>query len=293
MAMQSGFIKRIRDIMRMDAGINGDAQRIEQMVWMLFLKVYDTKEDDWELNEDDYVSIIPEECRWRNWAPKDEDGKALTGDPLLDFVNNTLFPTLKELKVTPETPVKKAIVKSTFEDANNYMKDGVHLRQVINIIDEIDFGCGSGRDTKYFLKRNYNVSAIDGSEEICKEASKYTGIKVKQMLFEELNDQNIYDGIWACASILHLSKNDLFRVFHKMNQALKENGIIYTSFKYGEFEGERNGRYFTDFTEDSSKEFILQIPQLQIKEIWTTGDVREGRGDERWLNILICKGKIS
>ena len=75
-----------------------------------------------------------------------------------------------------------------------------------------------------------------------------------------------------------------------MNKALKENGIIYTSFKYGEFEGERNGRYFTDFTEDSLKEFILQIPQLQIKEIWTTGDVREGRGDERWLNILICKG---
>lgn len=139
MAMQSGFIKRIRDIMRMDAGINGDAQRIEQMVWMLFLKVYDAKEDDWELNEDDYVSIILEECRWRNWAPKDEDEKALTGDPLLDFVNNTLFPTLKELKVTLETPVKKAIVKSTFEDANNYMKDGVHLRQVINIIDEIEF----------------------------------------------------------------------------------------------------------------------------------------------------------
>ena len=113
------------------------------------------------------------------------------------------------------------------------------------------------------------------------------------MLFEELNDQNIYDGIWACASILHLSKSDLFLVFHKMNKALKENGIIYTSFKYGEFEGERNGRYFTDFTEDSLKEFILQIPQLQIKEIWTTGDVREGRGDERWLNILIYKGKIS
>ena len=125
----------------------------------------------------------------------------------------------------------------------------------------LDFGCGSGRDTKYFIKRNYNVTAIDGSEEICKEASKYTGIKVKQMLFEELNDQNIYDGIWACASILHLSKNDLFLVFHKMNKALKG--------------------------------FILQIPQLQIKEIWTTGDVREGRGDERWLNILICKGKIS
>ena len=137
--MQSGFIKRIRDIMRMDAGINGDAQRIEQMVWMLFLKVYDAKEDDWEINEDDYVSIIPENCRWRNWAQADENGHAMTGDKLLDFVNNTLFPTLKELSVTPETPVKKAIVKSTFEDANNYMKDGVYLRQVIDVIDEIEF----------------------------------------------------------------------------------------------------------------------------------------------------------
>lgn len=137
--MQSGFIKRIRDIMRMDAGINGDAQRIEQMVWMLFLKVYDAKEDDWEINEDDYVSIIPENCRWRNWAQADENGHAMTGDKLLDFVNNTLFPTLKDLSVTPQTPVKKAIVKSTFEDANNYMKDGVYLRQVIDVIDEIGF----------------------------------------------------------------------------------------------------------------------------------------------------------
>ena len=137
--MQSGFIKRIRDIMRMDAGINGDAQRIEQMVWMLFLKVYDAKEDDWELNEDNYTSIIPDECRWRNWAQADDNGLAMTGDKLLNFVNNTLFPTLKELPVTPDTPVKKAIVKSTFEDANNYMKDGVYLRQVIDIIDEIEF----------------------------------------------------------------------------------------------------------------------------------------------------------
>lgn len=139
MAMQSGFIKRIRDIMRMDAGINGDAQRIEQMVWMLFLKVYDAKEDDWEINENDYTSIIPEECRWRNWAQADANGHAMTGEKLLDFVNNTLFPTLKELPVTPDTPVKKAIVKSTFEDANNYMKDGVYLRQVIDVIDEIEF----------------------------------------------------------------------------------------------------------------------------------------------------------
>ena len=133
----SGFVKRIRDIMRNDAGINGDAQRIEQIAWMLFLKVYDAKENDWEFNEDDYTSIIPEECRWRNWA-HDESGKGMTGDALLNFVNNTVFPTLKKLEVTPQTPIRKAIVKTTFEDANQYMKDGVLLRQVLNIIDELD-----------------------------------------------------------------------------------------------------------------------------------------------------------
>lgn len=133
----SGFVKRIRDIMRNDAGINGDAQRIEQIAWMLFLKVYDAKEDDWEFNQDDYTSIIPEECRWRNWA-HDESGKGMTGDALLNFVNNTVFPTLKKLEVTPQTPIRKAIVKTTFEDANQYMKDGVLLRQVLNVIDELD-----------------------------------------------------------------------------------------------------------------------------------------------------------
>ena len=137
MANLSGFVKRLRDIMRNDAGINGDAQRIEQIAWMLFLKVYDAKEQDWEIDEDDYVSIIPEPCRWCNWA-HDETGKGMTGEALLNFVNNTLFPTLKHLPVDATTPIKKAIVQTTFADANNYMKDGVLLRQIINIIDELD-----------------------------------------------------------------------------------------------------------------------------------------------------------
>ena len=140
MSNLSSFVKRIRDIMRNDAGINGDAQRIEQIAWMLFLKVYDAKEQDWEINDDEYESIIPEECRWINWAHDDRSGSAMTGDTLLNFVNNTLFPTLKGLEVSPETPIKKSIVKTTFEDANQYMKDGVLLRQVINIIDELDLG---------------------------------------------------------------------------------------------------------------------------------------------------------
>ena len=138
MASLSNFVKRIRDIMWNDAGVNGDAQRIEQMAWILFLKVYDAKEQDWEFNDESYVSIIPENCRWASWAVDDRSGKAMTGETLLNFVNNTLFPTLKGLEVSKETPIRKSIVKTTFEDANNYMKDGVLLRQVINIIDELD-----------------------------------------------------------------------------------------------------------------------------------------------------------
>ncbi len=138
MSNLSNFVKRIRDIMRNDAGVNGDAQRIEQIAWMLFLKVYDSKEQDWDMGEDNYQSIIPENCRWGNWAVDDKSGKAMTGEALLNFVNNTLFPTLKGLNVTPETPIKKSIVRTTFEDANNYMKDGVLLRQIINIINELD-----------------------------------------------------------------------------------------------------------------------------------------------------------
>ena len=138
MSSLGNFVKRLRDIMRNDAGINGDAQRIEQIAWLLFLKVYDTKEEDWEFDDDAYESVIPEDCRWRNWAVDDGKGTALTGDDLLDFVNNTLFPTLKGIEVSKTTPINKAIVKTTFEDTNNYMKDGVLLRQVVNVIDELD-----------------------------------------------------------------------------------------------------------------------------------------------------------
>lgn len=137
MSSLGNFVKRLRDIMRNDAGINGDAQRIEQIAWLLFLKVYDTKEEDWEFDDDSYESIIPEECRWRNWAHDDKKGTAITGDDLLNFINNKLFPTLKSIEVSKNTPINKAIVKTTFEDTNNYMKDGVLLRQIINVIDEL------------------------------------------------------------------------------------------------------------------------------------------------------------
>ena len=153
----------------------------------------------------------------------------------------------------------------------------------------LDFGCGSGRDTKYFLEKGYRVEATDGSSELCKLASAFTGIEVKEMLFQDLDASGKYEGIWACSSILHLPKKELLPVIRKMCDALKDNGVIYTSFKYGDFEGERNGRYFTDFTEDTFCEFMKKIPELMIEEEWLTSDVRPGRGEEKWLNLILRK----
>lgn len=155
----------------------------------------------------------------------------------------------------------------------------------------LDFGCGSGRDTKYFLDAGFDVVATDGSEELCKSASEYTGIPVKQMLFQELDEIDKYDGIWACSSILHLPKEELKHVLSKMIKALKSNGVIYTSFKYGDFEGERNDRFFTDFTIDTFKSYISDIENIYLEEYWITGDVRPGR-EEKWLNLILRKPDI-
>ena len=123
------LVKKLQNIMREDAGINGDAQRIEQMVWMFFLKIYDAKEDEWALVQDDYVSIIPEELKWSNWAIDNGDGKALTGSDLLAFVNNDLFPALSSLPITASTTTGQAIVRYAFESAHNYMQDGIQRDQ--------------------------------------------------------------------------------------------------------------------------------------------------------------------
>ncbi len=151
----------------------------------------------------------------------------------------------------------------------------------------LDFGCGSGRDTKCFLDKGYSVTAVDGSEELCRLAEEHTGIMVKCMLFNELDDTAAYDGIWACSSILHLPRTDLKDVFYRMIKAVKPGGYIYTSFKYGTFEGERNGRYFTDFTEETFGDFIADIPGICIVEQWVSADVRPGRGEEKWLNLIL------
>lgn len=155
----------------------------------------------------------------------------------------------------------------------------------------LDFGCGSGRDTKWFLSNGFSVVAIDGSIELCKIASTYTGINVRHMYFRDLEELEVYDGIWACSSILHLTMEDLYVVIGKMAEALKTNGIIYTSFKYGDFEGYRNGRYFTNMDEDRIEKIISEHPMLAIEEMWITSDVRPGRGEEKWLNLILRKTK--
>jgi len=132
-----GFVKGFQDIMRNDAGVNGDAQRMEQIVWMLFLKVYDTKESLWEFSEDKFKSIIPEQYRWRNWAVDRKDGQAITGDALIAFVEK-LFSAMKQLPIDDKTEARKAIVPTVFRDLHNYMKDGVLLRQTVNLVDGLE-----------------------------------------------------------------------------------------------------------------------------------------------------------
>lgn len=133
------FVKNIQNIMRGDSGVNGDAQRIEQLTWLLFLKIYAKKEEDWELFDENYKSILPEECKWENWAVDDADGKSLTGDDLLEFVNEKLFKQLKEINLPENAPMKHKILRDVFVSTNQYMKDGVLLRQLINEINKIDF----------------------------------------------------------------------------------------------------------------------------------------------------------
>ena len=153
----------------------------------------------------------------------------------------------------------------------------------------LDFGCGSGRDSRYFLQKGYRVEACDGSEEMVKAATQNAGIPVKRMLFSELDEKERYDGIFACASILHVPSKELPDIITRMKRAVKTGGILYVSFKYGTFEGIRNGRYFTDQTEENLQAILDEVGGLEIICTGITGDARPGREDEQWLNVLLRK----
>lgn len=211
----TNIVKRLQNIMRQDAGINGDAQRIEQIVWMLFLKVYDAREEFWEFYDDDYESIIPEECRWRNWAVDNKDGKALTGEDLLDFVNNKLFPSLKNITIDEHTERRCSIVKEVFEDTHNFMKDGILLRQVVNVIDEVDFTDSEERHTFNDIYENILKdlqSAGNAGEYYTPRAlTDFIATMLQPKITDKVADFACGTGGFLTSYLNYLSNNDLVR----------------------------------------------------------------------------------
>ena len=152
----------------------------------------------------------------------------------------------------------------------------------------LDVGCGSGRDILAFKNKGYQVDAIDYSEELVKKASRLTGIPIKLKSFYEVDDYEAYDGIWACASLLHCERNHLKEVIGKLVSALKPNGVLYMSFKYGNGDREKDGRQFTDLDEVQAKALLEQFDNVQQIQQWITVDKRPDR-QEKWLNLLLRK----
>lgn len=178
----SATIKSVQDIMRQDAGVDGDAQRISQLVWMLFLKVFDSKEKEWDAISDNYIYIIPDGLRWSDWA---EDDEGITGDELLDFVNNTLFKTFKDWKLTERSNPKTKLVKSFFEDSYNYMKSGTLMRSVINKLNEIDFDKASDRH----LFNDIYENILKDLQSAGNSGEYYTPRAVTQFMVDMVNPQ--------------------------------------------------------------------------------------------------------
>lgn len=151
----------------------------------------------------------------------------------------------------------------------------------------LDLGCGTGRDSLTLQNLGYSVVSVDASEEMCIIASKLLGHEICNSTFEAFSTSIKFDGIWACASLLHVEKSKLPAILQKYADMLQPNGIFYLSFKYGEYCGEKNGRYFTDLTEESLAHLVSQVSGLTLIEQRITGDVRPERADERWLNAYL------
>lgn len=158
-----------------------------------------------------------------------------------------------------------------------YLKPGAKI---------LDLGCGSGRDSKYFLNKGYDVTAIDGSQEICKYASEYLQRSVQCVRFDDMKFQDEFDGVWACASLLHVEADKLIDVMKKVWNSLKTDGILYASFKYGTEEREKDGRYFVDMDAMRVRELLEADGMFQVLEFQVTGDVRDGRSSEKWMNVV-------
>ncbi len=153
----------------------------------------------------------------------------------------------------------------------------------------LDAGCGSGRDTRFFLRQGFDVVAFDNAPEMVKLASHYTGQDCLLLSFDDIHFENKFDGVWACSSMLHVPKNNMINVLNKLCAALKHDGILYTSFKYGDDQVFRNGRLFSNYDEESFNAVITDQKELEMLKYWKTNDLRPGREGEKWLNILLQK----
>jgi SAM-dependent methyltransferase len=179
-----------------------------------------------------------------------------------------------------------------FEETVNQDMSGI-MKEFLDLLKEgdtiLDLGCGSGRDSLSFYELGYDVTPLDASEEMCKLAEIHTGLEVLQMTFEQIDFDNVFDGIWACASLLHTPKKELSDILTKIARALNDKGILYMSFKLGDFEGFRGKRYFCDLTADSMTELLRDNRRFEIVKLWETEDVRSGHSDVKWLNVLVRK----
>jgi len=150
----------------------------------------------------------------------------------------------------------------------------------------MDAGCGSGRDIRSFLEKGFQVTAFDASAAMVKNATQFSGIDVRHAAFSDLNDKEEYDGIWCCASLLHVVEAEFADAITRLTQALKPEGVIYLSFKYGAGERVSRGRYFLDHTEESLADALRFLPELYVVSTWKTADARPHRDNDFWLNAI-------
>ena len=154
----------------------------------------------------------------------------------------------------------------------------------------LDAGCGSGRDAKFFAEHGFQVSAMDPSPELAIKASRHSGVAVELKDFAHIDEVRAYHGIWCCASLLHVKYDDLPDTLNRLCRALKPGGVLYVSFKYGNTEGEKNGRWFTNLNLTRLADVVSEVP-LTIEKTWRTSDLRPKSGNEMWLNAVLTKGR--
>ncbi|MGI5947586.1 MAG: class I SAM-dependent methyltransferase [Lachnospiraceae bacterium] len=167
------------------------------------------------------------------------------------------------------------------------------IGEFLNEMDEgatiLDMGCGSGRDSLYMYELGYDVTAMDASLEMCRLAEVHTGLEVLQMKYEDMEFDDVFDGIWACGAFVHIPKDEMPAILKKTAAALQEQGILYLSVRLGNFEGFRGERYFSDYTETEIRDLLEDTGKFTIEKLWITADVRSNHPDTRWINVLARK----